>query len=57
MKTSEENHHRLDEEVSISYINFAWEGIIEEMGLESKVNRLDEITEDLKRKSQIWRNR
>ena len=50
MKTWEENHHRLDKAVALSYINFAQEGIIEEMGLEYKVTRLGEIVEDIRKK-------
>ena len=50
MRKWEENHHRIDKEVALSCTNFGEEQITEEMEQESKITRLGEIVEDLRRK-------
>ena len=49
-KTWEEDRLRLDETITLACSNFANEGIKNEMFAESKVRRLGEIIEDLRKK-------
>ena len=50
MKTWEENCHRIDKTIALTCTKFVEEGIREEMRSKSKVGRLGEIAEDLRKK-------
>ena len=51
--TWEENRHRLDNVVALACTNFVNAGIIEEMFVESKVIRLGEIANDLRKRNLV----